>query len=132
MKIYIAGPISGIPQFNAPAFDQAESLWRAAGHTPINPMAIDRALGIDINGPTSQVEGSFGRQAIACDIQYILNCNGIALLPGWKKSRGAAVELALAQFLNLPVYDALTLARIFPIGIPWWTLSDKDHTSDAT
>ena len=46
-KIYIAGPMTGIKDFNFPAFDRAEIQLALDGWTPINPANIDRAHGLD-------------------------------------------------------------------------------------
>lgn len=37
MKVYIAGPMSGIPEFNYPAFNTAEGQLFVAGFMPLNP-----------------------------------------------------------------------------------------------
>jgi len=37
MKIYIAGPMSGLPEFNYPAFHAADAELRALGHETLNP-----------------------------------------------------------------------------------------------
>lgn len=42
MRIYIAGPMRGYPNFNFPAFDEAAARGRALGHEIISPAEIDR------------------------------------------------------------------------------------------
>lgn len=118
MRIYIAGPMRGIPEWNFPAFDEAEARWRAAGHVPFSPAQVDRALKYD---PNEQGEATNGhlRHVIQMDIACIMAADAIALLPGWENSRGATVELSLAQFIGIPVYDAITMERIEPAGRPW-------------
>lgn len=53
------------------------------------------------------------------DLACIFAADGIALLPGWEHSAGATVELALAQFLSLPAYDAVMMHQIYPTERPW-------------
>src|SRR5437870_2742316 len=120
MKIYIAGPMRGRPDWNFAAFDAAAERWRAAGYQPFSPAAVDRALGYsEVHGcPPEQL-----RHVIQMDLACVLAADAVALLPGWEASKGSAVELALAQFLGLPVYDALTMKRIHPLNQPW------SHTS---
>lgn len=130
MKIYLAGPMRGYPDWGFPAFDRAEERWRAAGHTVLAPTAIDRALGI---GPGIDQEAfdGFNRLAIRLDLAFILEVDALALLSGWEKSRGSAVELALAQFLGLPIYDAETMKPINPPLCPWQTVFVHTSPEDA-
>ena len=37
MRVYIAGPMRGYPDFNKAAFDAAELLLKEIGHDPVNP-----------------------------------------------------------------------------------------------
>ena len=117
MKIYIAGPMRSLPGWNFAEFDAAEQRWRAAGHQPFSPAAADRALGY-----TPEYGGDMNRllrHVITLDVVTILAADAIALLPGWEMSAGTTVELALALFLDLPVYDAVTMSRIYPDKKPW-------------
>ncbi len=92
MKIYISGPMTGIPDFNFPAFMQAEAMIEARGHTAINPAK---------NGLT---KSHSWREHMKADIKMLLDADGIVFLPGWEKSKGAALEGAIASALNVPIY----------------------------
>lgn len=109
MKIYLAGPMRGIPEFNFPAFHKAAAYLRDQGHTIFSPAENDLdKTGIDVTGTTgdeAEIEGKNGwtlRQALCDDLNFIcLEAEGIALLPGWEKSKGVAAELATAKALGL-------------------------------
>ena len=109
MKCYLAGPMRDIPQFNFPAFDRAAKLLREAGYDVVSPAEMDRAAGIDEHtGVVPCLRGCMRR-----DLNAILDeCDTIALLPGWQRSKGCAVEVALGLFLGLKFIDALTLKEI--------------------
>lgn len=119
MKIYLAGPMRGIPNFNFPAFDYAADKLRELGFQVFSPAERDR----DIHGSKLEdnpagdekvaetVVGFSLREALAADTDWIaLHAEGIALLPGWEKSSGANAELALAKALGLTV---ITLGKDF-------------------
>ena len=96
MRVYIAGPMRGIPDFNFPAFDAAAEYWRSKGWEVISPADHDRevlARGEELNM----------REIILWDLNQVANCNFVSLLPGWENSSGAAVEIALAKFLNIEI-----------------------------
>lgn len=109
MKIYLAGPMRGYPNFNFPAFDRAAAVLRAEGHTVFSPAERDReAYGAEIeNNPTGD-ESKVANPActindcMAADCEWICrNADAVALLPGWEKSSGANAELTLAKALGL-------------------------------
>ena len=105
-RVYIAGPMTGIPFYNFPSFDFTAELGRELGYEIVSPAESDRAMGFDEHheAPT-QAEL---RLMIINDVIALTKCDAIALLPGWGYSTGVAVELAVARFLNLPVLDAQT------------------------
>jgi nucleoside 2-deoxyribosyltransferase len=91
MILYIAGPMTGHPDLNFPAFFEAEARLFAAGFTVLNP-----AL--------NQVEGTQSWLAyMRLSLHQIADCDGIATLPGWQNSKGASIEVGLALSLGLPV-----------------------------
>jgi len=111
MKVYLAGPMRGIPEFNFPAFFAAAEKLRAAGHTVFNPAERDNARhGTDVSkgnlaGCELQAAEQHGfslREALADDLAFIcLEADAIALLPGWENSKGVAAERATAIALGL-------------------------------
>jgi hypothetical protein len=108
MRIYIAGRMRGIPEFNFPAFDHAATVLRDLGHECFNPADNDRALGFDgagWRGDESLAERNFDlRAALADDLDYIArSADAICALPGWEDSRGARAEIAVAHALDIPV-----------------------------
>ena len=114
MKIYLAGKMSGIPQFNFPAFHAAAAKLRDEGHFVFNPAEADikRLGGVDpsVGNETGDValaeklHGLSRRECLAEDTQFIaLHAEAIALLPGWENSSGARAEKALADALGLTV-----------------------------
>lgn len=109
MRVYIAGPMAGIPMHNFPAFDAAAGRVVAAGHVAVNPADLDRSVGF---AGGEQVDNRFLRDALARDIAALADCDGIALLPGWRRSLGTLVELAMAVRCDMRVLCAETLDDI--------------------
>jgi|ERR1051325_3891020 hypothetical protein len=113
MKIYLAGPMRGIPEFNFPAFHAATSRLRKSGHFVFNPAERDIAHhGKDISkgnatGDEALAVSEHGfdlRKALKDDLEFIcLHADAIALLPGWENSKGARAELHTALALNLEI-----------------------------
>jgi hypothetical protein len=90
--IYVAGPMTGLPEFNFPAFDAAAERLRADGWIVENPT---------VNGADKSLSWDwYLRRAL----EQVVRCNAIALLPGWADSRGARLELDVALGLGMGVY----------------------------
>lgn len=113
MKIYLAGPMRGYPEFNFPAFRAAAKKLRAEGHTVFNPAERDTERhGTDISkgnkhGSIEEAAVQHGfslRVALGEDLDWICeHAEGIALLPGWEKSSGANAEWSTAKALSLEI-----------------------------
>ena len=112
MKLYLAGPMRGLPSFNFPAFDHAADVLRNRGFEVFSPAERDREIhGISLeDNPTgdeciaAKTLGFSLRAAFGADTAWICeHADGIALLPGWEKSSGASAEIALARALGLTV-----------------------------
>jgi hypothetical protein len=89
MRIYIAGPITGMPGLNRKAFSDASKALKKLGYEPINPMDYTTA---------SMSYHACMRIAIG----LLVSCDAIALLRGWEKSKGALIEYELAKPLKIP------------------------------
>ena len=116
MKLYLAGPMRGYPHFNFPAFFEAARSLRDKDYIVFNPAERDVKVHGDgiANNPTgdeAQATKDHGfnlRDALEDDTTWICrHADGIALLPGWEKSKGATAERALGLALGLEVQ-------------PWW------------
>ena len=113
MKIYLAGPMRGIPEFNFPAFYAAADNLRSQGHEVFSPAERDNDRhGVDISkgnatGDEAQATKEHGfnlREALGIDLAWICaHAEAIAVLPGWEKSKGATAEHAVATALGLEV-----------------------------
>jgi hypothetical protein len=91
--IYVSGPMTGLPDFNFPAFQEAAAALRAKGGVVVNPAELD---GRD-TGPMTWED------YLRRDIRALMDCTHIALLPGWEGSRGARLEAHIAAALGMEV-----------------------------
>ena len=98
-RVYIAGPMSGYPKFNYPAFHEAESKLRDAGYVPVNP-AKEHQVSEDGD---NFADGVTYQDCLREALQALLTCDGVALLPGWENSTGAKLEHHVATVLGLDV-----------------------------
>lgn len=109
--IYIAGPMTGLEYRNFPEFDRAAAHWRAMGWLVLSPAEMSRSRGFDETNPlleTSEfAHGSRYLEATTVDdVRAVFNCDAIALLYNWQKSKGTLLEIAVAKLLNLDFYHA--------------------------
>lgn len=89
--IYVAGPMTGYTDYNFPAFNKAADKLRAQGYKVFNP--ADHGV----------VEGATWEDYLRFDITKLIQCDTIYLLEGWENSKGAQLELLIAQRLNMKV-----------------------------
>lgn len=92
MIIYLSGPITGVENYEE-MFAVAEQGLRGAGHVVINPCNAFRGQ-----------PGITYEQYMRFHVASMLTADGIYMMPGWEKSRGARFELSLAQMIGLEVF----------------------------
>lgn len=90
-RVYIAGPMTGLPELNFPAFMAAAADYRRRGCHVENPAEINP-------DPLADWHDCMKR-----DIPRLLTCDTIVLLPGWGQSRGAKIEYDLAHALGMAI-----------------------------
>lgn len=100
MRIYIAGPMTGKPSLNFPAFHATASQLREMGHEAVNPAEICPDPGMS------------WAACMRADLAQLLTCDAIVMLDGWMHSRGAALEHYLAVSLGLRVIFEPELALL--------------------
>lgn len=91
MKVYVAGPMTGLPEFNYPAFRAAAERLRDAGYEVEDPST-------NVN-PTPDDYHGWLRAGLA----QLIRCDGVALLDGWEASGGARLEVNVGATLGLRV-----------------------------
>ena len=100
MRLFLSGPMTGIPLFNWPEFDRWTAILRAEGNEVWSPAENDRAKGIDPNDRITQAQLY---ELVRDDLRALVDCEGIALMPGWQRSTGARRERDAADWCGLRV-----------------------------
>ena len=90
--IYVAGPMTGIINFNFEAFNEAASMLKEEGYRVVNP--ADHGV----------VEGANWSDYLRYDLQRLSECGAVFFLRGWERSRGAFLEWTVATQLGLGIH----------------------------
>lgn len=122
MRVYTAGPMSNLPQFNYPAFIEAAAVLRKEGYEVVSPAELDdpetRALALRSKTGewgTGVAHGETWGDFLARDVKLLSDggIEAIFVLPGWERSRGARLETFIGrQMVGLPVIDFVTRKRV--------------------
>lgn len=108
---YLAGPMSGIAQFNFPEFDRLAAHLRGMGYVIASPSEFEheqiRAKVMDeaTTGHDHDEVGTPWHECLARDNVLVSHpsCIGVIVMPGWEKSRGALLETFVATRLGKPL-----------------------------
>lgn len=112
LSIYLAGPMTGLPEHNFPAFRAMAKQLRSCGHSVFNPAE---------NTPPSDFPADMNRRPyfMRIDIFAIVgdgwsnpHVDCVALLNGWAKSRGTRLEVEIAAQLDIPIVWAESLQLV--------------------
>jgi hypothetical protein len=110
VKLYIAGPMTGLPNFNRPAFNVMAEKLRLLGHDVLNPAELDT----DETAPPA--EECYRRDLVL----MLQDREGVVVLPGWERSRGATAEVFNMNLIGKPVYRLVegSLVPVPPTSLP--------------
>jgi len=116
-RLYLSGPMRGYEEFNYPAFHYAAFNLRAKGYEVLNPAE-------SFDGDTTLPFEVYMEE----DKRLVAKADAVALLEGWEKSEGAAIEMETARLRGIPCYllsdiykledpgDLHKLAEVKPCG----------------
>jgi hypothetical protein len=93
-RIYIAGPMTGLPEFNFPAFNAAAARLRTDGWHVENP------------AEHGHIAGAEWSDYLRWDLSRVVTVAAVYLLPGWPQSKGATLEVTVARALGLAIICA--------------------------
>lgn len=102
MRIYLSGPMSGLPGHNYEAFAEAAHWLRQ--HFCENVVSPHELIPQPCDGCFDKSKEHSWHEHMRADIACLLRCDTIVLLPGWPSSRGARLELTIAMELGFKVF----------------------------
>ena len=99
--LYLSGPMTGLPEYNYPAFREASKELRSRGFEVFDPSEC-------FDGDQTLPKETYMRE----DIRAILECSIVVTLDGWENSSGARLEVEVAKACGIPQisYDELVMS----------------------
>jgi hypothetical protein len=132
MIVYISGPMSGIKDYNYPAFFEADAKLFSQGYHTINPAKVSAETLEEAIAAQGDLDWE-GYMRI--HLAQLTRADAICVLPGWQKSRGSKLEVAMATALGLPVLRLDEHSHLVPrvriIGIAGYARSGKDTAAEV-
>ncbi len=95
--IYVSGPMSHFPGNNRDAFDDACKRLRSVGYEVCSPHEVNLAV------DPKWTEQELWEQFMRADIELLVSCKSVVVLPHWQSSRGAQLEVHIAHALKMAV-----------------------------
>lgn len=93
MKLYLSGPMTGIPEKNKREFDRCSQALREKGHEVVVPEPIENA-----DPGTNDYDACLKQ-----DLIDMLGCEAVVVMNGWNNSRGARLEVTTAIQVGMRV-----------------------------
>lgn len=94
-RIYIAGPMTGKPDLNRAEFDKAVDYLASKDFAFFNPSRVAFMHGWDETTSLSVIAPVL--------LNTLMLCTHIYMLRGWKESKGATAEHAVAKWIGLEI-----------------------------
>lgn len=98
MLYYLGGPMTGLPEYNFPAFESAAKELREMGYEVVSAHEVDYDEDEATRGSKPYIDYVKG------DLVAMLDCDAAIFLPGYRKSRGCKIEINVARMLGMQIY----------------------------
>jgi len=98
--IYVSGPMTGYPSFNHEAFAAACKALRGLGYTVLSPHEVGE-------GGVNMEWADYIRK----DLPMLAQARSVVVLEGWECSRGARLEVHIAQAMSMAVVPLAVALR---------------------
>ena len=133
--VYIAGPMTGIPMWNFPAFFDAEHQLLELGYSVLNPAHndgknVEEAMASAGSPEKPNYPWSYYMKR---DLPHVMSADMVCLLPGWQNSKGARLEVHVAQALGLPLMilqNEQLVPRVQVLGLSGYARTGKDTVAN--
>jgi hypothetical protein len=104
-KLYLSGPMTGVENFNHDLFNKVAAEFRMVGFEVCSPSEF-------FDGDKTREREEYMREAF----KYLLEADTVVILPGWEQSKGARIEITVAQELGLNLVEYVEPDENQPIG----------------
>ena len=94
-RVYISGPMTGIKDFNAPAFNEAAEALRLLDYAVCSPTETSDFLGHELSH----------QEYLRFDFERVLEADFLVALDGWFDSKGARAEILMAIRIGTKVWE---------------------------
>jgi hypothetical protein len=107
MRVYLAGPMTGMAKWNVAGFRSAAAYARRQSWTPVSP--IDTRPQHDGPCPVGEMQTTeHGTHSYPCwfaaSLAQMVTCDAVLMLPGWEDSRGAKAEWEHASRSGMTIH----------------------------
>jgi len=100
MKIYISGSITGDANY-IKTFEEAEAVLKEGGYEVVNPVTVGRLLLLRYPELKNLSKKDLYKAYMREDIEALLECDAIYMIPGWQNSPGATFELTVSNMCGI-------------------------------
>lgn len=127
--------MSGYKDWNFPAFFEAEEKLKELGYEVINPAHNDGTTieaALQSAGSPDNPRNPWAYY-MRRDLPHVLSADSLCVLPGWQGSKGASLEVHVAEAIGLPLYilgEQGLVPRITALALSGYARSGKDTVAD--
>ena len=124
MKVYLAQKFRGDPHCLERGQKAAHDL-RAEGYEVVSPAEHELSLHRDPTDPNLPMAAH--KDGFLWDMEQVLGCDAVVVMPGYEGSRGVAAEIALADAVDIPV---LSYPSLVPFSVACSTMQALSPTGE--